>query len=290
MRLTSLNHGGRETATVATPDGGFVPVAALAPELPDTSLGLLEMGLDEAVRDRLVEAAASAAPGDVVTADKAVPAPLLRRPRKVLGIGLNYREHAADLDATFPESPASFLKGDHTIVAPGEPIVIPGSSSRTTAEAELGIVIGRECRDVDEDRALDHVAGFCAVLDQTAEDILELNPRFLTRSKNFPTFLALGSTLVTTDEVLDRFGSLAAVRVATVLNGEIVRENAVANMAFGPEYLVSFHSRVMPLFPGDIISSGTPGAVVITPGDVAECRIDGVDGFSSPVEAQGRAG
>lgn len=208
-----------------------------------------------------------------------------RRPRKIWGIGLNYVEHAHDLAETVPDEPASFIKGDHTIIGPGDPIPIPSQSQRTTAEAELGLVIGRECYDVDESTALDYVAGVCPVLDQTAEDILERNPRFLTRSKNFPGFFSFGPRIVSVDEIVAHWGSLAAVEVSTVINGAVHKSNVVANMRFDPRFLISFHSKVMPLFPGDIISTGTPGAVHIRPGDVVECRIPGVGVLSNPVVA-----
>jgi 2-keto-4-pentenoate hydratase/2-oxohepta-3-ene-1,7-dioic acid hydratase in catechol pathway len=209
--------------------------------------------------------------------------PLYRRPRKIWGIGLNYLAHAEDLAADYPDEPASFIKGDHTIIGPGDDIVLPPQSGRVTAEAELGLVIGRHCQDVEEDEALSYVAGVVNILDQTAEDILERNPRYLTRSKNFPTFFSFGPHLVTMDEVLERFGALEDIVVATEHNGRLHRENTVSNMAYVPSFLVSFHSKVMPLFPGDIISTGTPGAVVVEDGDVAACRIDGIGTLENPV-------
>jgi 2-keto-4-pentenoate hydratase/2-oxohepta-3-ene-1,7-dioic acid hydratase in catechol pathway len=151
-----------------------------------------------------------------------------------------------------------------------------------TAAAELGLIIGREARDVPERDALDYVWGVCAVLDQTAEDILRRNPRFLTRSKNFPTFFSFGPRLVPLHEVLARHGSLDAVEVSTV-RGKDTRTNRVSNMTYGPQFLVSFHSEVMPLFPGDIISTGTPGALVVEDGDLVECRIPGIDVLANRV-------
>ena len=123
------------------------------------------------------------------------------------------------------------------------------------------------------------IAGYCLIIDMTAEDILQRNPRFLTRSKNFDTFFSFGPELITPDEVLD----VLRLQVGTWRNGALHRENVVANMAFPPSYLVSFHSQVMTLYPGDIISTGTPGAVVIEHGDVAECRIEGLGSLTNPV-------
>lgn len=205
-----------------------------------------------------------------------------RRPHKIWGIGLNYVEHAADLTEAVPDEPASFMKGDHTIIGAGEPIPIPPQSERVTAEAELGLVVGRLCRDADEETALDHVWGVCTVLDQTAEDILARNPRFLTRSKNFPGFFSFGPGIVPLCEV----GPLADLEVRTVLNGEVHRANTVSLMRYSPEYLLAFHSRVMPFLPGDLLSTGTPGAAHIRPGDRAGCVIPGVGELSNPVVAR----
>ena len=206
--------------------------------------------------------------------------PLYRHPRKIWGIGLNYVEHAGDLSETAPsEEPASFMRPDTTIIGPGEEILLPEQSGRVTGEAELGLVIGREARDVSEEEAPSVVAGLTTILDMTAEDILRKNPRYLTRAKSFDTFFSFGPQLVTLDEV----GEIEDLTVSTVLNGEVLRENVVSNMTFSPWFLVSFHSKVMTLLPGDIISTGTPGAVVIQDGDVVECRIDGFMPLSNPV-------
>jgi 2-keto-4-pentenoate hydratase/2-oxohepta-3-ene-1,7-dioic acid hydratase in catechol pathway len=207
-----------------------------------------------------------------------------RSPRKILGIGLNYRSHAADLGANAPrESPASFLKGDHTIVGSGEPIVVPPGIGRVTAEAELGVVIGRECYQVSVDEAMEHVIAITAILDQTAEEELLKNPRYLTRVKNYPTFFSFGPFLISLDEALAEVGDLADLEVSTVKNGEVHRKDSVGGMIFSPAELISFHSHVMPLYPGDIISTGTPGAVAIEPGDIVECRLGSLMTLANPV-------
>jgi 2-keto-4-pentenoate hydratase/2-oxohepta-3-ene-1,7-dioic acid hydratase in catechol pathway len=267
---------GNEAAAVVDPDRGMVLAAGLGFDGDALSI-LAKRSLSE-----LASAAASAGWRDPAGFDFVAP---YRRPRKIWGIGLNYLEHAGDLSENVPTEPASFMKGDHTIIGPGDPIPVPSQSHRTTAEAELGLVIGRECYQVEEDEALDYVYGVVPVLDQTAEDILERNPRFLTRSKNFPGFFSFGPTIVGLDAVLAHWGSLDAVEVSTVLNGSVHRSNTVSNMSFSPAFLISFHSKVMPLYPGDIISTGTPGAVHINPGDVAECRIPGVGVLTNPVTA-----
>lgn len=206
--------------------------------------------------------------------------PPYRCPPKIWGIGLNYREHANDLSERPPtSSPASFMKPYTAIIGPGDSIEIPLLSHRTTAEAELGIIIGERCKDVPRDQWRDVVAGFTTVLDMTAEDILVENPRFLTQSKSFDTFFSFGPQVVSTDEI----GDVAGLTVSTVINGRVHAENTVARMTFTPDRLIAYHSQIMTLLPGDIISTGTPGAVHIHHGDVVQCRITGFETLENPV-------
>ena len=276
MRLTSINFESREQAAVVTPSG-LVPVAHINSQLkkswPTDMLGLIEQGIDNVLADDAMEIKSAINPSSVKIA------PLYRHPRKIWGIGLNYLDHAKDLNAPYPTAPASFMKNDNTIIGPGDVIELPPQSERVTAEAELGLIIGRTCRAVSEKDAVSYLAGYCLIIDMTAEDILQINPRFLTRSKNFDTFFSFGPELITPDEVPDVLG----LTVGTYNNGKLHRENQVRNMAFPPDYLVSFHSHVATLYPGDIISTGTPGAVVINAGDVTECRIGGLGTLSNPV-------
>jgi 2-keto-4-pentenoate hydratase/2-oxohepta-3-ene-1,7-dioic acid hydratase in catechol pathway len=284
MRLASVQIGGDEVAAVLWA-GRALPVA----EVPDPDgrpadlLSLLEGGRLEDLRlrwDGFTEGELEDLAGRSIPAENLSYAPLYRRPRKIWGIGLNYAEHAGDLDERTPaEEPASFMRPDTTIIGPGDTIRLPEGVGRVTAEAELAVVIGREAKDVPEDEAPSVVAGFTTVLDMTAEDILRRNPRYLTRAKSFDTFFSFGPHLLTPDEV----GEVGALEVATVLNGEVRRRNTVSNMTFSPYRLVSFHSRVMTLLPGDVISTGTPGAVEVRPGDVAECRIGGFEALINPV-------
>lgn len=272
MHLASITENDTDTAVLVDRDRGVVPAVDLAIWATGDLLTLIRGGrLDE------LTAAAEAAPDSAFRPrDEVTFTAPYRHPRLIWGIGLNYLDHAADLSESVPEEPASFVKGDHTIIGPGEAIPLPAQSERTTSEAEMGIVIGRYCRNVSEDEALDHVLGVVPVLDQTAEDILQRNPRFLTRSKNFPGFFSFGPEIVPLEEVVSRVGSLEDVEVSTVVNDKERRTNTVSHMRYSPAFLISFHSRVMPLYPGDILSPGTPGAIQIRPGDLAECRIPGV--------------
>jgi 2-keto-4-pentenoate hydratase/2-oxohepta-3-ene-1,7-dioic acid hydratase in catechol pathway len=280
-RIATITHGTARRPVLVEPERGVLPVDTVLPGFSGDAMEVLDPATYEAATTAARQASAELFldPGTVTFA-----APYLR-PRKLWGIGLNYVAHAGDLAESVPIEPASFMKGDHTIIGPDEPIVLPEQSERVTAEAEIGLVIGKYTRDVSEADALDHVWGVVPILDQTAEDILQRNPRFLTRSKNFPTFFSFGPELVPLAEVRSAFPTLGGIEVQTIHNGSVHRKNTVSNMAFSPEFLVSFHSRVMPLFPGDIISTGTPGAAVIGHGDVVECRIPGIGALSNPVVA-----
>lgn len=287
MRVATVCIDGAEMAAVVTGSGAITVEAinrrwnkSWSPELFQLIAGdqLTEMTswYNEGGREQLAGETEGLIPASEVKY-----APLYRHPSKIWGIGLNYVEHAADLHEKAPTTePASFMKPDTTMIGPHDTIEIPLQSERTTAEAELGIIIGKACKNVFEEDAPDVIAGFTTILDMTAEDILEKNPRYLTRSKSFDTFFSFGPHLVTPDEV----GNVIDLNVATVINGQIHRTNVVSNMTFRPWYLVSFHSKVMTLLPGDIISTGTPGAVVIRNGDVVECRIDGFEPLVNHVQ------
>lgn len=207
-------------------------------------------------------------------------APLYRHPRKIWGVGFNYTADEEALAAVDRgEEPVGFMKPDTSLIGFGDAIVIPPQSKRVIAEAELAIVIGRTCRDVEERDAAFFIAGYTTALDMGADDIHGRNPRYLTRSKSFDTFFSFGPELLTLDEV----GDASMLAVSTVLNGEVVACKRTALMRFQPEWIVSFHSRFMTLLPGDVILTGTPGAAVIRQGDRVECRIDGFKTLMNPV-------
>jgi 2-keto-4-pentenoate hydratase/2-oxohepta-3-ene-1,7-dioic acid hydratase in catechol pathway len=280
VRLLSLHDPGGPIAAVPTPRGP-VALAELDARVgagwPRTVGALIREGrLDEVQHalSRDVEALR-----ELPVLRGATPAPLLARPPKILGVGLNYAAHAGDLGETRPDEPATFMKPATTIVGAGDEIVLPRQSARTTGEGELALVVGRRCRDVPAERAPEVLAGVTTVIDMTAEDILQRNPRFLTRAKSFDTFLAIGPELVTVDEL----GDLASLEVITTHGGRPARRDVVANMLHAPWQLVAFFSSVTTLEPGDLISTGTPGAVPLADGDEVGCEIPGVGRVACPV-------
>ncbi len=277
MKLATLKMKNREVAAIVAYDAAApLPVvnSIFGLDYPEDLLKLIESGrLDELKRWHDEEADKSA----LVNSDLLVPlheakfAPLYRRPRKIWGIGLNYVAHASDLDEKAPSTePASFMKPDTSIIGHGDDILLPLMSEKTTGEAELGLIFGKRCRDIDRDDWKSALAGFTSIIDMTAEDILRRNPRNLTQCKSFDTFFSFGPFFYTLDELDNVF----ATKVQTVINGRVHAENVVSNMTFPPDYLVSYHSRLMTMLPGDIISTGTPGAVKLSHGDTIECRID----------------
>ncbi|MCI2255248.1 fumarylacetoacetate hydrolase family protein [Domibacillus sp. PGB-M46] len=208
-------------------------------------------------------------------------APLFRHPEKVFGVGMNYMEKALELSGKPPEEePVIFMKPNSSLIGPGEAIQIPPQSPNVSGEAELAIVIGKTCENVEEADFWDVIAGFTASLDMTAKDIQNQNPRFLQRAKSFNTFCSFGPYLITSDEVPD----LASIKVETVLNGSVCHENVIANMMYSPAFIVSFFSKIMTLQPGDTILTGTPGSAIIREGDMIECRITGFPHLTNPVK------
>ena len=208
--------------------------------------------------------------------------PPLVRPPKIWCIGLNYRAHADDLDAALPESPVGFMRPARSIIGPGATVRLPRASQRVTGEGELVIVLGRRGRDIAQDGALSAVGAYTLAVDMTAEDILRQNPRFLTRAKSFDTFLSLGPCLVTPDEVASP-ETLPAVRTTTLHNGEPARTALVEAMTHPPEKLISFFSEDMTWKAGDILLTGTPGAVVIEDGDTVGAEVEPIGRLENPV-------
>ncbi len=290
MRLATIKYNGKELAGIVT-GKGILPIAALnaakgtawkeemyelicAQQVPGLTQWYNQGGKEEL----------ETIPGLVPT-EQVVYAPLYRNPRRIFGIGLNYVEHAGDIGSAAPTGfPGSFFKMADTLIGPGDTIQLPAlkEAQKTTAEAELGVIMGRDCRDVSEEDWESAIVGYTTVLDMTEESILKGNdyvsgnPRYLCIVKNFPTFFSFGPQLVTPDEVPD----VLKLEVQSVHNGQIYAKNTVDHMTHKPARLVSLHSSIQGWYAGDILSTGTPRAFHIQDGDVAECRIVGPDGFS----------
>ena len=200
-------------------------------------------------------------------------------PSKIVCVGRNYAAHAAELGNEVPKEPLIFLKPPSSLVGPGEPIVIPAASQRVEHEGELALVIGRRCSGLREsDDALANIFGYTCLNDVTARDIQKLDVQF-TRAKGFDTFCAVGPHIETH---LDP----SNVLVETYVNGERRQSGATSLMIYSCAFLVRWISRIMTLYPGDVIATGTPAGVgPLVPGDVVEVRVDGIGVLRNPVHA-----
>lgn len=276
MKFVTVSSGERETLGIVATHGIVLVETinfALEKNWSTDLFGLLQNGEWEAFLcwyDELGEESIQSL--ETVPNEKVKYAPLYRHPRKIWGVGFNYVANDEELIAVDRKiEPVGFMKPDTSLIGYGDAIVIPAQSNRTIAEAELAIVIGRPCKNVEESDATTYIAGYTTVFDMGADDIHSQNPRYLTRSKSFDTFFSFGPELLTLDEIND----FANLTVSTIRNGEVVASKCAALMRYQPEFIVSFHSRFMTLLPGDIIMTGTPGAAVIRSGDRIECRVDG---------------
>ena len=210
------------------------------------------------------------------------------RPGKLICIGLNYRDHAAESNMPIPERPVIFSKFSTCVIAPGEPVVIPPNSQQVDYEAELAVVIGRRAKYVKASRALDYVLGYTAFNDVSARDFQFADGQW-QRGKSCDTFAPMGQTIVTTDQITDPH----KLTIKLVLNGQTMQDSNTDQLIFGVPELIEFLTESITLEPGDVIATGTPPGVgfarkppvFLKPGDQMEVLIDGIGGLSNPVVA-----
>jgi len=183
--------------------------------------------------------------------------PPIPDPGKIVAIGLNYADHAAEGNVPVPTAPLVFAKFTTTIIGPNEDVMWDrGLTDRVDYEAELGVVIGARARNVSEDEALDHVFGYTCVNDVSARD-LQFGDGQWVRGKSLDTFCPVGPWIVTADEIPDP----QVLPIACLVNGEALQDSTTANMFFGVRTLISYCSRAFTLEPGDLIATGTPAGV-----------------------------
>ena len=191
-------------------------------------------------------------------------------PSKIVAVGLNYKDHAIEMNRDLPKEPRIFLKPSTSVIAHGENIVYPKHmSSRVDYEGELGVVIGKTARKVDKEKAFDYVLGYTCINDITARDLQSADIQF-TRAKGFDTFAPIGPVIETEIDPSN-------LEISTYLNGKRKQHSYTSKLIFKIEELISFISSVMTLLPGDIISTGTPSGVApMEVGDTVEVEIKGV--------------
>jgi 2-keto-4-pentenoate hydratase/2-oxohepta-3-ene-1,7-dioic acid hydratase in catechol pathway len=191
-------------------------------------------------------------------------------PSKIVCVGRNYLEHAMELGNKMPDEPLLFLKAPSAIIANGEAIVLPKQSQQVEHEGELGVIIGKQARDIESDEdALSYVFGYTCVNDVTARDLQRKDVQF-TRAKSFDTFCPVGPWIVTN---LDPSNTSVTTRV----NGEVKQHGNTSDMAFSVAFLVRYISQIMTLNPGDLIATGTPAGVSrMKYGDIVEVEVEGI--------------
>jgi len=192
------------------------------------------------------------------------------RPSKIVCVGRNYREHAAELGNKMPDEPLLFLKAPSAIIYSGDEIVLPSASQQVEHEGELGVVIGRVARNIASgEDPLSYVLGYTCVNDVTARDLQRKDVQF-TRGKSFDTFCPVGPWIETDIDP-------GNVTVETRLNGELKQKGNTADMAFSVAFLIRYISEIMTLYPGDLIATGTPAGVSrMKPGDIVEVEVAGI--------------
>jgi 2-keto-4-pentenoate hydratase/2-oxohepta-3-ene-1,7-dioic acid hydratase in catechol pathway len=178
------------------------------------------------------------------------------RPGKLICIGLNYRDHAAESNMPIPERPVVFSKFSTAVIGPGEPVIIPATSAQVDYEAELAVVIGRRARNVSAQNAFDHVLGYTCFNDVSARDFQFADGQW-QRGKSCDTFAPMGPFIVTADEIPDPHKLAIKLR----LNGETMQDSNTDQLIFGVPELIAFLSETITLEPGDVIATGTPPGV-----------------------------
>jgi len=269
-------------------DGSYVDIVASDPDLPTSVRQLLGLGESAWARlQRLLER------GQLVTyqpsqVSLAAPIP---DPPKIICIGLNYKDHAAESKAPIPSEPVLFSKFHNAIIGPEQAIRLPKVSQEVDYEAELVVVIGKRGRYIPEDRAREFVAGYTIGHDVSARDWQLRKPggQWLA-GKTFDTFAPIGPSLVTSDEIPDPH----QLRIELRLNGQVMQHSSTSQMIFSVDKLVSYISQVVTLEPGDLIFTGTPPGVgfarrppvFLKPGDVVEIEIEKLGILRNPVVSE----
>ncbi len=284
MRLATIQtpQGPRAAAVVGT---DLVDLNTTDPNVPATLRGLLEAGPGMLELAREVASREAAVRYPVARAKLLAP---IGDPNKVLCIGLNYRDHAAETGAAIPRDPVLFSKFTTALIGPDEPIVLPPVSQKVDYEAELVLVIGKKGRFIPREQARTYLAGYMVGHDVSARDWqIEKDGKQWLAGKTFDTFAPTGPYLVTADEVPDPHELGIRLR----LNGQTMQDSNTRQMIFRAEDLVAYISQVVTLLPGDLIFTGTPPGVGIARkppvwlkgGDVVEVEVEGLGVLRNPV-------
>jgi acylpyruvate hydrolase len=286
MKLVTFIHNGQSRIGALSGNGAIVDLNRANPQLPTDMLAFLAGGAEtKALAEKAV---ASALPSAVVAQSAVTLQAPLTRPGKILCIGLNYRDHAAESNQPIPDHPTVFAKYNNTVVGPGAAIVLPTVTEKVDYEAEFAFVIGRTARNVAAADALDYVAGYLPFNDVSARDY-QMRTSQWTVGKTFDTFGPMGPALVTSDEIANPHD----LDISLTINGEVLQSSNTSNLIFSVNELIADLTSFMTLEPGDLISTGTPSGVGsarkpqrwLRAGDVVAVTVEGLGTLENPVVA-----
>jgi len=271
MKLLRVGPKGAETPAILHSDGTYRDISSIVPDLKGDAL--TPPGLQK-IR--------AADPGRLPVLDKTLRiGPCVGFVGKFICVGLNYADHAAETGAAIPAEPILFQKATSAIIGPNDDVIIPRNAKKPDWEVELGVIIGKEARYVDEANAFDHVAGYCVVNDLSERYFQTERGGQWTKGKSADTFGPIGPWLVTTDEVPDPQN----LKMWLEVDGHRYQNGSSKTMIFGVRQVVSYISQFMSLQPGDVISTGTPPGVGmgikpepiwLKPGQTMRLGIEGV--------------
>ena len=273
MKLIRFGQPGREKPGLLLPDGSRLDASAFGEDYTEeffrnNGLARLATWLEQ-----------NQATAPRVAAEERL-GPPIPRPGKIICIGLNYSDHAAESNMALPSEPIVFFKANSSLVGPNDDLIIPKNSEKTDWEVELAVIIGKRASYVSEDEALDYVAGYALHNDYSERAFqLERGGQWV-KGKSCDTFAPLGPFLATRDEIKD----VNNLRLWLKVNGEMKQDGNSGNLIFKIPFIVSYLSQFMSLLPGDVISTGTPAGVglgfkppqYLKPGDVVELGIEGL--------------
>ena len=277
MKLISFHHAGRDSYGAVIGEHQVLDLGPLlGAQAPDLK-SLIAQGLLPAAQQALAHAAASRAP-TLALADLSL-LPVIPNPGQIFCIGLNYAEHVRETGKQVTDTPVIFLRLPQSQVAHGQPIVRPPESHRLDYEAEIAIVIGKAGRRISEANAWDHIAGYSCYNDGSVRDWQVATSQW-TPGKNFWRTGAFGPWMVTADEIAPG----QVMRLQTILNGQVLQDSTTDKMIHSIPRQIAYISTFIPLQPGDVIVTGTPGGVgnkrepqiFMKPGDVCEIVVDAI--------------
>jgi acylpyruvate hydrolase len=264
-----------------------VDLCRAEPRLATEMISLLEGGKPAlALAEEALQKADPGATLELADVNLAAPVP---RPGKIICIGLNYRDHAAESNLPIPDYPTVFSKYANAALGPGASIIIPQVTDQVDYEGELAFVIGKQGRYIPESGAMDYVAGYLAFNDVSARDY-QMRTSQWTMGKTFDTFAPMGPALVTADEIPDPHD----LDIRVTIGKEVLQSSNTRHLIFSIPRLVNYLSQAMTLDPGDVIATGTPSGVgfarqpprFLRPGDVVRVEIEGIGSLENPVAAE----